>query len=262
MISQIYVDKINSWHTRRIATLTSDYGWLTVVGLEWLKEGVNTFSNLGTITLQRRRVSVELATGLSGLIGEQKFTSGFIKTEGDAKGPDKVKVGSRAFVILQRGNRLALRMWDTNVETRRRFAGIDRYPVSEKWKIEAVWEDYKKPKVVRLPTATSRYTEEYEVPGVAVLNLAGKVMRLEPIVEEGSKELFFIFLDDTSGRETFADGRYLYAPPPAKGSVEIDFNKAINPPSAFTRFATSPLAPQSNRLGVRVDAGEKAYSEG
>ena len=260
MISQVYVDKINSWYTRRTSTLTSDYGWLTVVGLEWLKEGANNFSNLGTITLQRGKVSVELPTGLSGLIGEHTFTSGFIKTEADAKGPDKVKVGSRALVILQRGNRFALRMWDTNAEARKRFAGIDRYPVSEKWKIEAVWEDYKKSKVVKLPTAIPRYTEEYEVPGFALLNFGGNAMKLEPIVEEGSKELFFIFKDGTSGQETFADGRYLYAPPPGKGSVEIDFNKAINPPSAFTRCATSPLALESNRLSVSIEAGEKAYT--
>ena len=259
MISQIYVDTVNSWHARRISSLRSDYGWLTVVGLEWLKEGVNIVPDLGGITLQRGKVSVQIAAGLSGVIGENAFTAGNIKTEEDVKGPDKVKVGSKAFVVLVRGDRFALRIWDTNAEARKRFSGIIRFPVSEKWKIAASWEQYKKPKTVKLPTAIPKYTEEYKVPGVALLNVGGNVVRLEPIIEEGSNELFFIVQDGTSGRETFADGRYLYAPPAARGIVELDFNKAINPPSAFTRYATSPLAPEANKISVRIEAGEKAY---
>lgn len=260
MISQIYADNINSWHARRISSLTSDYGWLAVIGFEWLKEGANKFAGLGEIILQRGKVSVQLDSGLSGMIGEKKFTSGAIRTEADAKGPDKVKVGSKAFVVLKRGNRFVLRLWNTNAEARKRFEGIKRYPVAEKWKIEAVWEEYKKPTIVKLPTAIPKYFEEYEVPGAAVLNVGGNTFRLEPIIEEGSSELFFIFLDGTSGRETFAGGRYLYAPPASKGIVELDFNKAINPPSAFTRYATSPLAPETNKLSVRIEAGEKAYN--
>jgi uncharacterized protein (DUF1684 family) len=260
MISQIYVDNINSWHARRISSLKNDYGWLTVVRLEWLKDGLNNVPEFGEITLQRGKVNVQLDSGLSGLIGEKSFTSGAIRSEADAKGPDKVKVGSKAFVVLKRGSRFALRIWDTNAEARKRFSRIDRFPVSEKWKIAAAWEQYKKPKIVKLPTAIPRYTEEYKVPGVALLNVGGNVVRLEPIVEEGSNELFFIVQDGTSGRETFADGRYLYAPPAAKGSVELDFNKAINPPSAFTRYATSPLTPETNKLSVRIEAGEKAYA--
>jgi uncharacterized protein (DUF1684 family) len=39
--------------------------------------------------------------------------------------------------------------------------------------------------------------------------------------------------------------------------VTIDFNKAFNPPCAFTRFATCPLPPRENFLTVRIAAGEK-----
>ena len=112
---------------------------------------------------------------------------------------------------------------------------------------------------MRLSTAIPSYSEEYKVPGVAVIKVGGNLFRLEPIIEEGSDQLFFIFLDGTSGRDTFVDGRYLYASLPEKGQVVLDFNKAINPPSAFTRFATSPLAPESNRLKLNIEAGEKKY---
>jgi uncharacterized protein len=46
---------------------------------------------------------------------------------------------------------------------------------------------------------------------------------------------------------------------PKDGKVVIDFNKAYNPPCAFTPYATCPLAPPENRLGVAVRAGEKKY---
>jgi len=36
-----------------------------------------------------------------------------------------------------------------------------------------------------------------------------------------------------------------------------DFNKAENPPCAFTPYATCPLPPPENRLAVGVEAGER-----
>jgi len=33
----------------------------------------------------------------------------------------------------------------------------------------------------------------------------------------------------------------------------------VNPPCAFTPFATCPLPPEQNRLAVRVEAGELRY---
>jgi uncharacterized protein (DUF1684 family) len=41
--------------------------------------------------------------------------------------------------------------------------------------------------------------------------------------------------------------------------VVMDFNKAQNPPCAFTAFATCPLPPKQNRLRVRIEAGELNY---
>jgi uncharacterized protein len=259
MTSKNYIDQINSWHARRLSTLTNDYGWLTLVAFEWLKEGVNNIQNICAITVQRGKVSVQISGGFSGTVADRPFVSGVVKTEADSKGPDRVKVGSKVFVVLKRGERFALRMWDTNAESRKHFRNIVRYPVSEQWKIDADWEQYKKPKTVRLSTPIPSYEEEYRIPGTATFNVGGNPYRLEPIMEGDSEQLFFIFLDGTSGRETNVEGRYLYASPPEKGIVVLDFNKAINPPSAFTPFATSPLAPESNRLKLKIEAGEKKY---
>jgi hypothetical protein len=73
----------------------------------------------------------------------------------------------------------------------------------------------------------------------------------------GRKHLYFIFHDETSGKETYPPGRFLDAELPKEGKVVLDFNKAYNPPCAFTPYATCPLPPKQNRLPVRIEAGEQ-----
>jgi uncharacterized protein (DUF1684 family) len=259
MISEVYVSQIEKWHARRVSSLKNDYGWLTIVALEWLKEGTNVIPNIGTITLQKGKASVQLSGGLAGVIGGQPFSSRYVRTEAGSKGPDRIKLGDRSFTIIKRRERFGVRVWDTQAEARARFAGIDRYPVSEKWKLAVPWEEYKKPKGTRLASVVQGQLEDYTIPGAAIVNIGGEVSHLEPILEEGSQELCFAFTDGTTGEETYSKGRYLYAAPAEHGIVILDFNKAVNPPSAFTPFATNPLPPKSNHLDVRIEAGEMVY---
>ena len=74
-----------------------------------------------------------------------------------------------------------------------------------------------------------------------------------------ARELWFILRDQTSGQETYPAGRFLYADLPKAGKVVLDFNKAYNPPCAFTAFATCPLPPPQNWMPVRIEAGELNY---
>ena len=98
-------------------------------------------------------------------------------------------------------------------------------------------------------------------PGALIFEVNGRSYRLDPVLEKDSKQLFIIFADKTTGKETYGAGRYLYADPPGDdGKVVVDFNKAHNPSCAFTEFATCPLPPRQNRLAIRVDAGEKKYA--
>jgi uncharacterized protein (DUF1684 family) len=97
-------------------------------------------------------------------------------------------------------------------------------------------------------------------PGAIVFELQGKELRLDPVLEApGDSSLFVIFKDETSGVETYGAGRFLYTDLPRDSRVTIDFNKAYNPPCAFTAFATCPLPPRQNELPVAVRAGEKNY---
>jgi len=84
-----------------------------------------------------------------------------------------------------------------------------------------------------------------------------------PVLEaEGATELFYIIADRTSGKQTYGAARFIYSDMPRDGKVVIDFNKAYNPPCAFTPFATCPIAPPENRLSVAIEAGEKKYRGG
>jgi uncharacterized protein (DUF1684 family) len=101
-----------------------------------------------------------------------------------------------------------------------------------------------------------------ESPGYAVFRLQGKEYRLRPVLETAdAKELFYIFRDQTAGKETYGAGRFFYSEMPKDGQVVLDFNKAYNPPCAFTPYATCPLPPPENKLPVRIEAGEKKYGD-
>jgi len=114
---------------------------------------------------------------------------------------------------------------------------------------------------VHIPTVVG-VDEEFVVPGTVEFTLAGQHLEIEPLVSSlDDEELFIIFKDTTNGQETYGAGRYLYAPL-SGDKVTLDFNKAYNPPCAFTHYATCPLAPKSNRLPLAVTAGELAYGSG
>lgn len=255
-----YEDEIKTWHERRIAGLKRPQGWLSLVALRWLDEGKNSVESLGTVNLSKGTISARMLPDIQANMRGKIFTSGVLRTDAEKGGPDKVVFGPRAFTIIKRGDRYAVRMWDSTAATLKHFSGIDRFPVSKDWKIEARWEPYATPKRVKVPSVISDYVEESDVPGVAVFSVGGRECRLEP-VESGNESLFFVFADKTNGKETYGAGRFLYTDPPKDGKVVLDFNKAYNPPCAFTPYATCPLPPVSNRLAVRIEAGEKKFGD-
>jgi len=96
--------------------------------------------------------------------------------------------------------------------------------------------------------------------GYAEFERDGKSYRLLGLGDENSESVWFLFADRTSGSETYGAGRFLYSDGmPENGKLVVDFNKAYNPPCAFSDYATCPLPPQQNRLNLAVTAGEKDY---
>jgi uncharacterized protein (DUF1684 family) len=136
------------------------------------------------------------------------------------------------------------------------FQGLRWFPIETRWRIDARWIPHQPAPTLRIQNIVGQIVEMSN-PGAAVFTVAGRDYRLEALLESpADEELFFMFRDGTSGRTTYGAGRYLYTPLPKDGRVMLDFNRAINPPCAFTNFATCPLPPSANRLTVAIEAGE------
>lgn len=253
-----YENEIRQWQTNRAERLKREDGWLSLVGLEWLKEGDNP-APAGTLSLSSGKVTFNPAEDAT---IDNKPVSGSVALLADTEqgGPTIVQTGTKRFNVIKRGDRFGLRIKDSRAPTRLNFAGLDYFPIDPKWRVEARLEAYHPPKQIPITDVTGMTSNNIS-PGALVFQLDGKEYRIDPIIEEGSDELFIIFKDETSKDATYPAGRYLYANKPGTdGKVIVDFNKAYNPPCVFTPYATCPLPPPQNRLPVRIEAGEKKYA--
>ena len=268
-----YQAEIDEWHARRIERLKDKYGWLTLVGLMPLKEGENRFGSAagndlvfpktapkqaGVITLNNGGAEIRVSDG-AGIISEGRPFEGEVIFSDAGESTTVLDMNSFRFYVIERAGSYYLRVKDSESETLKKFKGIDRFSVQEKWRIEARFEPYDPPKKLMIPNALGVEFEE-TCPGAAVFEIDGRTCRLEP-TSTSNGGLFFVFADLTSGEETYGGGRFLYVESfNPTGKVILDFNKTYNPPCVFTPYATCPLPHEANILEVRIEAGEKKYA--
>ena len=258
---------VEAWRDKRYAALRREMGWLTLVGLGWLRDGVNRLGTgpdvdvrlpsgpalVGTVTLEGGRV---VADGGFRHAGEAVADLELVDDE-DGR-PTLLEVESLRLCLIRRGGQLAIRTWDTDASARREFDGVDHWPVDPAWLIEARFE-VTPGRVLRVPDVLG-FIEEEPSPGEVVFTVADAERRLQALSGGDSGELWLVFGDLTNGAETYGGGRFLYTDPPAAdGSVSVDFNRAYNPPCVFSPFATCPLPWAANRLETRIEAGERMY---
>lgn len=270
-----YLKEIEKWRNERLEEINGETGWNTLVGLFWLHEGKNSFGSdpsndivlprnsapkyAGTLHLGNGtvRLNSKLEVGITS--GGDRVRDVVLRSDADGL-PTPLKLGSLTMFVIKRGEKFGLRVKDKRHPARANFAGLTYFPVDASWRVQGKLEAYVPSKVIPIVNVLGMI-DNMTSPGVLVFEIRGKEYRLDPVLEKGSKQLFVIFADQTSARETYGAGRYLYVDPPdAYGKVIIDFNKAYNPPCAFTKFATCPLPPRQNRLATRIDAGEKKYA--
>ncbi|HEX7731343.1 MAG TPA: DUF1684 domain-containing protein [Rhodanobacter sp.] len=282
--SPSYTHEIEQWRAARVARLTAPDGWLSLIGLEWLREGANRVgsaadndivlkagpAHLGTVTLAADgTTSIALAKDSGATVDGKPVAEATLVDDMHAAAdtaPTTVRFGNANFYVIDRDGRKALRVKDGDAEARRDFVGIDYFPIDPSWRIEADWVPFVPPHDLQMGSVIGTI-DTVKVPGKAVFHRDGHTYELLPYQEEPGGELFFVLADRTSGKETYGAARFLYAALPAggldrPGKLVLDFNKAYNPPCAFTPFATCPLAPPENRLDVAVTAGEKKYRGG
>jgi uncharacterized protein len=270
LVSQ-YEHEAMDWRERRYNRLTEPFGWLSLVGLEPLQEGryqvgTDESSELvvasgpavwGTLTVIGNRVWFDVEPGADIRIINASGPSVELQAEGD-QGPTFVEGGSMRLQLLDRGGRPVLRLRDSRASTRVDFAGLDYFPFNPDWRIEARWLPHPDGRTLLVANVLGELVHEPN-PGMAEFDFDGRTFGLEAVESDGGDQLFFILADRTSGRESYGLGRFLYSDLPEDGRVVLDFNRAYNPPCAFTEYSTCPLPPPENRLDVRIEAGELTY---
>jgi hypothetical protein len=269
-----YREQVERWRAQHQKQLAADDGWLTVAGLDWLKQGKNQVgtdpasevplpphsapARVATITFHAGRAVLHPAPGVGLLLNGKPATVKALQEDTDV-----LAINRLTFYLIRRGDRTGIRLKDNNSPERKRFTGLTWYPVDPAWRIRATFTAWKTPHTLAFyNTIGQRETDTS--PGLVTFSKNGREFRLEPMLDDG--KLFFVFRDRTSGKTTYGASRFLYTDPPQDGpsgkTVWLDFNQAENPPCAFTAYATCPLPPPQNRLDLAVEAGEKTYRGG
>ena len=213
-----YIRSVDAWHAERLARLTAENGWLSLIGRDWLNPGENTLGSApgstvllpdwaaparaGLFTLEGTTVRFRPLPG-SGLLLNGKPASEAILTS-DAEGkPDILQAGRVRFYVIRRGNRLGIRIKDPEAPTRKAFHGVPRYPVDPVWHVEADFLPYATPQTRNIPTVLGT-TEPMTAPGLLKFKVGGHEVTLEPMIEDPEHpELFLIFKDATSAHGTY-----------------------------------------------------------
>ena len=267
-----YEKQLLKWRADRLAELTADDGWLTVVGLFWMHQGQNHAGSsggmdlkiappapqeLGTFTLEGEHVSFTPTPGVPVRIAGRQVTAA-VPIETDKT---LLEHGPLQMVVIRRGKRVGLRVRDRDSAQRRAFKGLEYFPVQENRRVRARLEAFEPPRRIPIVNVLGDQSEMVS-PGRLVFELDGVTHSLDAVYETPEKkDLFVIFRDKTSGESTYPAGRYMHLPLPVNGETEVDFNRAYNPPCAFTDFATCPLPPKQNWLKVKIEAGETSVGQ-
>jgi uncharacterized protein (DUF1684 family) len=277
-VDPAYVAEIEEWRAERLERLTADDGWLTLTGLYWLGRGHNAFGSgqenpvvlpvaslprvAGSLVVGDNGVVIATAEPMAKIFVDGKVISETIlKTDADGS-PDVVTAGRIRFYVIDREGRLAARVKDPKAPALTAFNGIDHFPIDPSFRVEARLEAYEEPRKVAIPTVLGE-DATMTAPGLLHFTINGVGHSVEPYLSGPNDDSYFlIFRDATSAATTYGAGRYLYTSAVGTdGTTVIDFNRAYNPPCAYTPFATCPLPPPQNWLSASIEAGEKYTGE-
>ena len=269
-----YGKTIETWRSDRETNLKKEGGWLTLAGLFWLKDGVNTVGagaqfdvrltdnfkqgKFGEIDFKNGAAKLTVAGGV-GATSDGKPVSMIDLVSDEGGKPTEIRVGSQMFYLIRREERFGIRLKDNESQARQAFKGLNWFPVDESYRVRARLEPYPEPKEVKIPNVLGGHFK-MKSPGVLRFALQGQEHSLHPVLNDDGS-LFLIFRDASNSSDTYLAGRFLDADKPVDGQTTLDFNKAENPPCAFSPYATCPLPPERNELTIAIKAGEKRYDE-
>ncbi len=262
------------WREQRLTELLTPEGWTSLVGLHWLELKAHYIGSgstsgirlamgpprMGLVTREGDAVWFAPEPGVSLQVDGQPL-KGRIRFYSDRdEVPTRITFddGKGVLSLIKRGERYALRLKHADAPARTQFGNLTYWPADPSWRITARFVPHDVNKTLPIVDITGLTTEQANA-GALEFERDGRTWRLEALGEPG-RPLMVIFADRSNGRGSYSAGRYLDLDAPNERSeVVIDFNRAYNPPCAFTPFATCPLPPPENRLDMVVVAGEQAY---
>ncbi len=173
-----YTAAIHTWRAEQDTKLRSETGWLTVVGLCWLQTGENligsapesavllparTPAQLGVITLTEGeavlRVSADAAEVLIDGAPSHEAVLGY-----DADHTTLVQIDGVTFFVIQRGERLGVRVRDVESEARRMFSGRRWFPVDAAYRVVGTFVPHPSARTLEVETVIGT-TVLYQNPG-------------------------------------------------------------------------------------------------
>jgi len=269
-----YEDEVLQWRQQVETALRGEESWLSLAGLFWLAPGENSIGSgrqskillppetapetAGSIDFDGQRAVFHPVPGVDARSGDE--SAGDLALQPDVSGsPTRVRLGDATFMIVVRAGRWGVRVWNRLHPARTAFPGRRWFPIHEQWVRPARFVRFDPPRSI----ITQNILGDLEAtvcPGRVEFDLDGAAASLL-VTDADADGLFLIFADPTNGRTTYPAGRFLATAPMAGDHVLLDFNRAYNPPCAFTPFATCALPPAENHLPIPIQAGETYDAE-
>ncbi|HAY84890.1 MAG TPA: DUF1684 domain-containing protein [Chloroflexi bacterium] len=271
MTATSYPEEIRQYQAKMERQLRAPDGWLTLAGLHWLTPGNNTLGSALSSNIPLPPFSAPQEVGNlifdQGKVSFQPFSGVDIRINGHAvntpidlepdrnQNPTILTLGDLSIFVIIRGERVGIRVKQVSHPNRLNFPGRVWWPVDESFRVQAEVKVYEPQKIISIPDILGDI-EETPVDCALQFSLDHQTYTLDPITLT-SGQFYILFHDLSCGQGSYPSGRFLVTEPPEGGTVWIDFNKAYNPPCAFTPYATCPMPPKQNYLPASIHAGER-----
>jgi uncharacterized protein (DUF1684 family) len=268
--SSDYAAQIMAWRGERLEALRAEDGYLNLAGLFWLEEGKYSFgssaesdiqfpptaaANIGEFEVTADGVFMSVVDGVNVVVDGEPVKSVHMRDD-TTEAPVTASSGELAWVVVNREGKIGVRLRDFEHPALSALPPIPHFEINPDWRVKATLIPFDEPRVMNVETVIEGLGFNPSSPGVVAFEFDGEYFELEAYIVD--ERLFFVFGDQTSGRDTYPAGRFFYAAwPDEDGNTVLDFNRSYNPPCAFGDFSTCPVASPRNRLKVRIEAGEK-----
>ncbi len=247
------------WHAAHERHRAHRHGFLAVTHLHWLTSEPAVLDGVpGTWSAAADAATVVLAPGEVLELEGQPLPAGETVIGPIAeRGGLNLTSGDIVIELAKRGGEYIVRPRNPENGLLRRYRGTPAYAPNPDFSVSGTFVPFEAPRSTTVGAAVEGIQHVYEAPGEIRFKLAGQELSLTAFNGHAPGSLSVLFTDQTSGRTTYAANRFLTVVPAADGSVQLDFNRAVNLPCAYTDLATCPLPPAENRLPLAIEAGEK-----